>query len=267
MKIYIMTDMEGVCGIVDHDQWVIPQGRYYEAGKRLLTNEVNAAIEGFCMAGADEIMVADGHGAGGIDNLMLDPRAKYLRMMPGIFPFMLDESFDGMAHIGQHAKAGSEFAHLPHTGMFNLLNEEVNGVSIGEFGQMTICAADLGVPSFFASGDHAFKLEAEALVPGIECVEVKWGTTPGKGDECTFEEYKERNLSAIHLHPDEACKRIKEAAYAAAVRLKNDPTSFSFPAIKAPYHRIIQYRASVNNEAYTTTSSAQSMVELLNGSW
>lgn len=69
MKIYVMTDMEGVCGVVNHDDWVTPQGRYYAEGKRLLTMEVNAAIDGFAAAGATEIVVADGHGYGGIKQL------------------------------------------------------------------------------------------------------------------------------------------------------------------------------------------------------
>jgi len=264
MKIYIMTDMEGVCGVIDHDTWVIPSGRYYDTGKRLLTYEVNAAIEGFFNAGVDEILVVDGHGAGGIDLQVLDNRVKYLRMMPGLFPFMLDETYDGIAHIGQHAKAGSEFAHMAHTGWFNVLDERVNGVSIGEFGQMTLCAADLNIPAFFASGDHAFKLESEALVPGIECVEVKWGTTPGSGDECSLEAYKERNLSAIHMHPDAAFQNIKLGAYQAAVRLRENPSSFSLPAIKAPYEIVFQYRASAAGPAYATRTTGNTMAEALN---
>lgn len=44
MKIMIMTDMEGVAGILNHDDWVQPSGRFYEKGIRLLTGEVNAAV-------------------------------------------------------------------------------------------------------------------------------------------------------------------------------------------------------------------------------
>lgn len=66
MKIYIMTDMEGVCGVLNHDDWVMPSGRYYEEGKKLLTLEVNAAVEGFLSEGATQVLVVDGHGAGGL---------------------------------------------------------------------------------------------------------------------------------------------------------------------------------------------------------
>ena len=73
MKIFIMTDMEGVAGVLDHDTWVTPQGRYYEAGKRLLTLEeavrkmtsstalkLRMKRKGFIMPGMDADMVVFG---------------------------------------------------------------------------------------------------------------------------------------------------------------------------------------------------------------
>ena len=66
-KVYIMTDMEGVAGVLDFENWCKPESRYYELGKELLTLEVNAAIEGFSRGGATEFLVADGHGYGGIN--------------------------------------------------------------------------------------------------------------------------------------------------------------------------------------------------------
>jgi len=51
---------------------VLRDRRYYEEAKKLLTLEINAAVEGFFKAGATEIYVADGHGYGGINHLLLD---------------------------------------------------------------------------------------------------------------------------------------------------------------------------------------------------
>ena len=59
MKIMIMTDMEVVAGILDHDNWVIPDGRFYHKGIRLLTEEVNAAVRGVFDGGANEITVVE----------------------------------------------------------------------------------------------------------------------------------------------------------------------------------------------------------------
>ena len=75
MKIAVMTDMEGCAGILNHDVWVLPAGRFYDKALRLCTAEANAAVEGFCDGGATEVVVVDGHGAGGIDPQLLDERA------------------------------------------------------------------------------------------------------------------------------------------------------------------------------------------------
>ena len=149
MRIMLMTDMEGVSGVKNATEWLRPGDRRYEAGCRLLTREVNAAIDGFFAGGAKYVQVADGHGAGAIDIELLDERVEYARGWPEGWPFGMDSSYDGLAFVGQHAKASSELAHLAHTQSFQYIDLSVNGVSIGEFGQMTMCASELGVPSFF----------------------------------------------------------------------------------------------------------------------
>ena len=100
MKVFIMTDMEGVAGMINFDDWVDPKGRYYEAGKRLLTLEINAAVEGFFDAGATEILVCDGHGWGGINHELLDSRVLFQRGWNVVYPFDLTASYDVIAWIG-----------------------------------------------------------------------------------------------------------------------------------------------------------------------
>jgi len=87
MRIYLMTDLEGVAGVMDRQNYVLFDSRYYELSKELLTEEVNAAIEGFFEAGAGYILVADGHGYGGINQLLLDPRVELIRGFPDPWPF------------------------------------------------------------------------------------------------------------------------------------------------------------------------------------
>ena len=68
MKIFMVTDMEGVRrrrllrGPVP-----FPTAATTTAGKKLVTGEVNAAVDGLLDAGVEEVLVWDGHGAGGID--------------------------------------------------------------------------------------------------------------------------------------------------------------------------------------------------------
>jgi len=82
MKIYISVDMEGISGINCPDY--VSKGSYlYPAGQRLMTEDVNAAVRGAFDAGADEVIVADMHGASGnilVENL--DPRALFLAGTP-----------------------------------------------------------------------------------------------------------------------------------------------------------------------------------------
>ena len=252
MKILLMTDLEGVSGVRDVENWCIPGSRFYPAACRLLTQEVNAAVDGFFAAGAKYIQVADGHGigaphgVGAIDIEHLDPRVEYAYGWPEGWPFHLDESFTGVAWIGQHAKAGTSMAHLPHTQGFDYLDLRINGVSIGEFGQLALCAASLGIPAFYGVGDQAFTEEAEALAPGIITCAVKRGVTPDSGESCTAEEYQRHGTGAIHIPPVRARTMIRQTAEAAAWKLRNNPPAFI--PLTAPFERIIVLRATETGE-------------------
>ena len=241
-RIYIMTDLEGVAGVRDSEQWCVPEGRYYDTGRKLLTLEVNAAIEGFFAGGATEIVVADGHGRGAVDIELLDPRAQMERGWPGGWPgpSMAAGGFDAVAWVGQHAKAGTPFAHLAHTQSMNYIDLSVNGVSIGELGQLALCASELCVRSIFASGDRALSEEARALVPGIETVSVKRGTTPGRGDELTTEQYRGRNTAAVHLQPGTVRRLVREGAERAIRRAQAE--DFGLIPLKAPFERVGRFR-------------------------
>mgnify|MGYP005836982181 CR=1 FL=1 len=263
MRIYLMTDLEGVAGVVNHDDWCMATSRYYEVAKELLTKEVNAAIEGFFAGGATEIVVADGHGAGGINPLLLDPRVEYMRGWPEGWPLLLDKSYDAVAWVGQHAKAGTPYAHIAHTQWFNYLDLSVNGVSIGEFGQFAMCASELGIPAVFMSGDRAATLEAQALCPDIETVEVKRGTTPGTGDELETEAYAKRNLAAIHLHPEVAREAIQEGAERALRRHALQP--FALIPLTPPFVREARFRAQGDTgRTWARETHPSSVIALLN---
>jgi D-amino peptidase len=262
-KICIMTDMEGVAGVRDSEQWCRPEGKYYDVGRKFLTKEINAAIEGFVAGGATDIVVIDGHGAGAVDIELLDPRAHLERGWPTGWPgpSMTDGKFDAMAWVGQHAKAGTPNAHLAHTQSWNYVDLSVNGVSIGEFGQFALCAAELGARSIFASGDKAFVEEAKALAPGIETVCVKRGTTPGNGDEMTAEQYGRRNTAAVHLQPERVRELIRAGAERAIRRAQTE--QFGLVVLKPPYERVARFRPSqagapllISRERHATSVTA-----------
>ncbi|MDR1531220.1 MAG: M55 family metallopeptidase [Clostridiales bacterium] len=265
MRILLMTDMEGSAGIVNHDDWVMPEGRYYDLGRRFLTREANAAIAGFFEGGAASVDVIDGHGAGGLDVSLLDSRAVYLRGTPGPYPFGLEPSHDGIAWVGQHAKAGAVKAHIAHTGWFDVLDFKINGVSVGEFGIMAFAAQFLGVAPFFGSGDAAFCSEAEELVPNIITVSVKEGLQTDSGGGLTTDEYRAHNLGARHLSPKAACKLIRETALAAARELANGKIAANHSAVKPPFVISAVYRTDKPGERVTKVSRpSDNLVDLLN---
>ena len=179
MRIYILTDMEGVGGVINRSQ-VFSGQPGYEKTREWLTLEVNAAVEGALEGGAKEILVLDGHGANSACNLLyekLHEGAQYIQGVPWAeYLQSLDSSFDGMFHIGAHAMAGTRGAVLEHTMSSETWVEMlVNGSPMGEIGLCAAAAGHFDVPFVMVSGDDKACREAEELVPGIECAVVKEG--------------------------------------------------------------------------------------------
>ena len=78
MKIYVVCDIEGVAGVIDHRQQCWEDGKYYEQARRLATLELNALVEGALEGGAREIVAWDGHCLfpGSIDPELVHPECK-----------------------------------------------------------------------------------------------------------------------------------------------------------------------------------------------
>jgi len=241
VRIYIMTDLEGVAGVQNYESWTRPGCPYYPLARQLLTREVNAAVDGFFAGGASSILVADGHGPGAVNVQDLDPRVEFMRGWPASFPLGLEEGgYDCLAYVGQHAKSRTARSNMAHTQSCRYLELSVNGTAIGEFGQLVLCASQLGVRTIFAAGEQALGREAEDLVPGIETVAVKRGTRPGRGDECSEAEYRARNGSAIHLHPERARGLIRAGALRAALRAREE--DFGIAPLEPPFRRVYVQR-------------------------
>ena len=176
MKIYIHTDLEGISDICDHEIIRSDHPKHRFCIERLMA-DVNAAVDGAFLGGADVVTVLDSHGGGGnFDLSLLDPRADLDTKDNNKWWGKLDESYDGTFFIGAHAKAGTINGFLDHTqsseAWFNYL---VNGRKTGELGQWAIVAGHFGVPMLMVSGDEAACAEAREFFGPIECVPVKQG--------------------------------------------------------------------------------------------
>ena len=215
MKIYILTDLEGVAMVSRFSQ-TREEGPQKQTAMRLLTQELNAAVDGILDVDADaEIVVWDGHGTGGIDVLEFHPKAKLIARGPIRPPYYLDETYDALFFLGQHAMAGTPNAPLSHTySSLSIEYYKLNGKMIGEFGCRAAMAGTFNVPTVFISGDDKAVAEAKQLIPNIYGVETKQGL----GQELALHLSPQRSQELIRETAAAACRNIAEIA-----PLKIDP--------------------------------------------
>ncbi len=183
-KVFVITDMEGVSGIFDTDLQCLPfQSPRFEESRKLLTGEVNAAVDGLLEGGATDVVVWDGHDSSRtLSVLDIHPKARLLTGVPVSPTMELDSSYSAVIFIGQHAMAGAEKAILSHSySSLGIQNIWVNNKPVGEIGGRVMLAGYLGVPVVMLSGDTAACKELHELVPAAECAEVKSGVSRTSG--------------------------------------------------------------------------------------
>jgi len=218
MNVYISTDIEGTAGVADWQHGRGP-GTEYEIGRQLLTDEVNAAIDGAALAGATHILVNDAHST--MQNMRPDAlhrRASYLsgRHKPLYMMEGLDETFDAVFMVAYHGSIGAEHAILSHTYNPGAVWEvRLNGAVTGESGLNALVALHHRVPVVLITGDDATAEEARRFMPDIETVVVKRSIT---------------RFAAESLHPERARELIRAGAETALRRAG----SVSLPAIELP---------------------------------
>lgn len=179
MKILIAADMEGVTGVVHWDQ-VTPGHAEYARFRKLMTQDVNAAVAGAFEGGATEVVVADGHW-NGMNILIeeLDPRARLNAGTSAPFSMMqgIGEDVDGVMFIGYHARQGSQNAVLDHTWSSKCVaNLWLNDVLVGEYGLNGALAGYFGVPVILVSGDQTACAQTAELLGNLVTVVVKQAT-------------------------------------------------------------------------------------------
>ena len=228
MKIFISSDMEGTAGVVDWDQ-VLAGGHLYDYYAGLLTNEINAAIEGALSAGATEFLVNDSHSK--MQNLRPDQlkgNARYLsgRYKPMYMMQGLDDTFDAIFFISYHGSMGSHGSTLSHTYFPTAFSEvTLNGEVTGEAGINALVALAYGVPIVLITGDQVTADELLPFAPGAHAAIVKESVT---------------RFSANSMHPDEACTVIREAAERAVRSI----ATATIPSLTLPVTMGITFKTS-----------------------
>jgi len=183
MKVHVISDMEGVAGIVKWEQ-VSGGDPMFEEGRRLYTEEINAAVRGAKAAGATEIVVMDCHGAGkgwDFNSLipdLLDPACEYVVQEEWTdYTGFLEAGCDGALFVGMHARAGTRDGVMNHTvSGQSWQNLWFNGTLVGETGINAALCGTWGCPVLLVTGDEAVCREArELLGERVTTVSVKTG--------------------------------------------------------------------------------------------
>jgi len=180
MKIFISADMEGETGVTGYND-VSFEKPPYERFRKLLTGDVNAAIEAAFDAGTTEILVKDAHHS--MRNILieeLNPKArlisgsegKKLCMMEGV-----NRGFDAAFLIAYHAMAGTEGGVLHHSTSWNIHNFWINGVLMDEAGISASLVGYYDVPIALVTGDDKVTEQTKELLGNIETAVVKEGST------------------------------------------------------------------------------------------
>ncbi len=210
MKILIAADMEGISGVTNWNH--VQAGHFeYPRFRKIMTEDVNAAVRGAYDGGVTEIVVADGHGSA--NNILvedLDPRVQ-LNSGSGS-PFAMVQGvdsgdFDGVIFVGYHARAGTANGVLAHTwSSLRVANVWLNDTIMGEYGLNAALCGHYGAAPVMITGDQTACSQAAALLGNLETVQVKQATS--------FQ-------SAECLPPSLAQKLIETAAVRAVQRLIN----------------------------------------------
>ncbi|HET7265844.1 MAG TPA: M55 family metallopeptidase [bacterium] len=209
MKVFISADMEGTAGVTDADQ--CREGRPdYNRFRRLMTEEVNAAILGALESGAKEIVVNDSHAT--MRNLLIEelhPQAQLVSGSPKPYSMMqgIDASFDAVFFTGYHAAAGTQDAVLDHSYSGACVRQiKLGNTVVGEPGLNSALAGHFKVPVALITGDGTAVQQLKKLISHVETVAVKEAIG---------------RVAARSYQPVEARRRIKEGAAKALKRARD----------------------------------------------
>jgi D-amino peptidase len=187
----------------------------YEEGRRLYTEEINAAVRGAKAAGATEIVAVDCHGAGGGWSFnsyipeLLDPDCEWVAHHKwSRYTELLEQGCDAVLLVGMHARAGTPDGVLCHTiSTVTWRNLWFNDDLVGEIGINAALCGHFGCPVALVTGDLATCREAkEILGDGPTYVTVKKGLS---------------RFSARQIPPLRARQMIEDGARTALQNLAN----------------------------------------------
>jgi D-amino peptidase len=257
-KVFISADMEGISGISASDQ-LSASGAEYSRSRKMMADDVNAAIRGARRGGATDILVNDSHGS--MRNLRLEDLDGQVRLISHSFKRSgmmegLDESFDAAIFIGYHAKAGHPAGLFAHTGSGVVRDVRVNGQSLGEGGLNTLVAAWYGVPVALVTGDDVAVKQVAEVATQAKTVAVKRAINPRAVELRPFAVVHREIEEAAFAGVRDAAKMAPRRATSYKVEIQFDDLAIpevaqNLPTMTRPAPDTIAYETDAMPKAYT----------------
>ena len=257
-KVFISADMEGISGISASDQ-LSATGAEYGRSRKMMADDVNAAIRGARAGGATTIVVNDSHGS--MRNLRLEDLEAGAHLISHSFKRSgmmegLDESFDAVIFIGYHAKAGHPGGLFAHTGSGVVRDVRVNGQSLGEGGLNTTVAAWYGVPVALVTGDDVAVKQVAEVATSAKLVAVKRAINPRAVELRPFKQVHEEIERAAAEGVRAATKFPPRRASSYKVEVQFNEIAIpevaaNLPGMERPSADTIAFTAETMPKAYT----------------
>jgi D-amino peptidase len=178
MRVYIVTDLEGISGVTTFDQTRNSDGPLYQDARHLLMGDINAAVQACLDGGATYVCVMDGHGRPlNVIPAEMHPGADFVCGRGFGTAAALDATFACGMLVGYHAMAHTPDGVLCHTQ--NSRSDArywYNEREFGEIGQEAMIFGHFDIPIVLVTGDEAACREArEFLGEQVVTVAVKKG--------------------------------------------------------------------------------------------
>jgi D-amino peptidase len=224
VNVLIAADMEGIAGIEDYGECLPSHPAAYARGRRLMTDEVLAAVVALRAAGVGGISVGDWHMVGTNIERERMPEGVEVRPIADLALVEADPSFtkaagggelDAVVLIGHHAKTTSPRGFSSHTFIWEM-EVELDGVSLSETQVFAQGLAAERIPILAAAGDRWLLDELDdGELGGARLLSTKEG---------------EGRARASSMDPGEARAKLSEALGEALATPLRPPPERSYPA-------------------------------------
>jgi len=198
MKVFFITDLEGIGGVTDIE-FMDRSGEKYEKGRMFLTKSIDLAVKTAFESGADQVYYLDGHNCGGnVFEELIDPRAQKCSIAEWQ-QLLREGKIDCQIEMGSHARAGTIGGFLDHTlSSKEWFCHKVNGKEMSELSIHALVCGAYGVPVVGCVGDEAACRQAKEYIPEIYVGAVKFA--------------EKRNFATTYDNADEILvKTVSEA--------------------------------------------------------